>query len=426
MRILIKNGRVIDPANNIDKTCDILIEAGKIKTIARDINSTNAQKISASGNIVMPGLLDMHVHLREPGRQDKETVETAKKAAARGGVTSFLAMPNTNPPIDSAEHIELLKSIIKKDPPLNVFISAAITKGRKGKELTDLIKLKSKGAMAISDDGSSVDDTALFLKALNKAKANNILVICHCEDKTLSANGVVNLGLISTKMGLRGISKESEYRRIERDIDLAKKAKCRIHITHISCKESVEIIRKAKKSGLSITADVTPHHFALTEEAVVNFDTNMKMNPPLRGRDDVEAIRNGLRDGTIDAIASDHAPHTANEKNIEFEHAEFGVIGLETELSVAATELVQTGVLDWNGLIKKTSLNPARILGVRKGTLSVGADADIAIIDPDAEWVVQKERIVSKSKNLAFIGKRLRGEVICTICNGEIVYKHAG
>jgi dihydroorotase len=424
MKILIKNGHVIDPVNNIDGIYDILVENDKISEVAKNITTSADNIIDAADKIVMPGIVDMHVHLREPGREDKETITTGTMAALRGGVTSILAMPNTQPAIDCAENVELLKSIINKTAKANVFICAAITKERLGKELTDILKLKREGIVAISDDGSSVDNDELMLPALQKAKEQDILVISHCEDKLLSAGGAVNLGIISTRLGLRGIARESEYKRVERDLKLAEKAKARLHIAHVSCKESVELIAKAKKKGIKVTAEVTPHHFSLNEEAVLGFDTNMKMNPPLRNKDDLAALKEGLKNGIIDAIASDHAPHTENEKEIEFERAEFGVIGLETELAVSITELVKTGLLDWLDLAKKLCLNPARILGINKGTLGAGCDADILVVSPDKEWVVQKAEFVSKSKNSAFLGKKLTGAVEYTICNGRTAYKN--
>ncbi len=424
MKILIKNGRVIDPASNMDKVCDILVEDARISKVAARIQADAEEKIDATGKIVMPGLIDMHVHLREPGREDKETVFTGTKAALKGGVTSVLAMPNTLPAIDCPENVKLLKNIIQKTANAGVFITAAITKGRSGNELVDIAKLKKEGALALSDDGLSVESDELMLEAFKKAKAEGLLVICHCEDKSLTNNGVVNLGPTSTRLGLRGISNESEYKRVERDIKLAEKAGASLHIAHVSCKESVELIAKAKKRGVKVSAETAPHYFALSEEAVLGYDTNMKMNPPLRSQDDVCAIKQGLKEGVIDAIASDHAPHTENEKEIEFDRAEFGVIGLETELAVAVTELVQAGLLDWPDLVRKMALNPAKILGVDKGTLGIGCVADIIIVNPDKEWVVKKEGFVSKSKNSAFLGKRLKGVVEYTIVGGKIAYKN--
>ncbi len=400
-----------------------MLENGKISKVAKNISSAGTKTIDAKGKIVMPGLIDMHVHLREPGRQDKETIATGTLAAVKGGVTSVLAMPNTNPAIDCQESVELLKTVIQKSATATVFIAGAITVGRRGQNLADIAKLKAKGAIAISDDGASVDNDDLFLKALKKAKENRLLVICHSEDTALSKDGVVNLGITSTRMGLRGISCESEYKRVQRDVDLAKKAKTSIHIAHISCRESVEIVAEAKKKGVKVTAETAPHYFALTEEQVLGFDTNMKMNPPLRAREDVEAIKQGLRSGIIDVIASDHAPHTENEKDIEFERAAFGVIGLETELAVSITELLHSGILDWTALVKKLATNPAKILGIDKGTLGVGCDADIAVVSPHKEWLVEKKDIVSKSRNCAFIGRKLKGVVEYTICQGKIVYQ---
>ena len=423
MKLLIKNGRVVDPANNLDEICDILIENSKIFKVAKNIKIDADNTIDATGKIVIPGLVDMHVHLREPGREDKETVATGIQAGLCGGVTSVLAMPNTQPPIDCPENAQLLKEIIKKTAKANVFIAGAITRGRLGQELTDIARLKKEGAIAITDDGVSVESDPLMLKALKGAKEEDALVICHCEDKKLSGDGQVNLGIISTRMGLRGISKESEYKRVARDIELAGKTKAKVHIAHISCKESVELIAKAKRNGVNVTCEATPHHFTLDEEMVLGFDTNFKMNPPLRNKDDVVAIKQGLSDGTIDAIASDHAPHTENEKEIEFERAEFGVIGLETELAAAITELIHAGLFDWPELVRKISYNPAQILGLKKGTLCEGSDADIAIINPQKEWTVTKEKLVSKSKNSAFLGKTLKGVVEYTICGGKVAYK---
>lgn len=422
MKILIKNGRVIDPSNNRDEIIDVFVEGSVISKIAKDIKCKADTLIDATDKLIIPGLVDLHVHLREPGREDKETVFTATKAALKAGVTTVLAMPNTVPAMDSVEHIALLQEVIKKSAQANVLICASITKERLGKEVTQIAELKKIGAVAISDDGASIDNEEVLFQALKKAKEENMLVSCHCEDKALSNNGVVNLGFTSTRLGLRGISKESEYKRITRDIHLAEKAAAALHIAHVSAQESVEIIARAKKKGIKVTCEVTPHHFSLSEEAVLDYDTNKKMNPPLRGKGDVEAMRQGLKDGTIDCIASDHAPHTENEKDIEFERAEFGVIGLETALAAAITELIESGLLDWPELVRKVSLNPAKILGIDRGTLSVGQAADIVVVDPKREWEVEKKSFVSKSKNSAFLGKKLKGIVEYTICNGKVAY----
>ncbi|MBU0878389.1 MAG: dihydroorotase, partial [Candidatus Omnitrophica bacterium] len=364
MKLLIKGGRVIDPANNLDGVLDILVENGKIFRIAKGIEDRASRVIDARDKIVMPGLIDMHVHLRQPGREDKETVASGTAAALKGGVTSCLAMPNTEPAIDCVENVELLKSIIRKSAQIDVFLAAAITKGRLGKELVDVAGLEKHGVVVITDDGASVDDDKLMFSALKKAKAENVLVICHCEDKVLSQGGVVNFGFTSTRLGLRGIPKESEYRRVARDIELARKTNARVHIAHLSCSESVELVASAKKKGLKVTAETAPHYFSLNEEAVLGFDTNMKINPPLRSKNDMIGIRQGLKEGVIDVIASDHAPHTECDKDIEFERAEFGVIGLETELSAAITELVKPGLLSWPELVNRMAYKPAKILGI--------------------------------------------------------------
>jgi len=418
-KLLIKGARVIDPANNLDEVADILIEGSVISKVSRSIGGCE-KIIDATGKIAIPGLVDMHVHLREPGREDKENICSGTKAALRGGVTSILAMPNTDPAMDSSSHISILKKAVEKSAKANVFVCGAITKDRCGQELAQIDKFRDLGVVAISDDGYSVESEELMLEALKLSKESGLLVVCHCEDKTLSAGGVVNRGFTSTRLGLKGISSESEYKRIERDIRLAKKSGAPLHIAHVSCRESVEIIAKAKKEGMEITCETAPHYFALSEKCVLGYDTNFKMNPPLRSEEDMLAVREGLRDGTIDAIASDHAPHTENEKDIEFERAEFGVIGLQTELAVSITQLINGQILTWPELVKKLCLNPSLILKIAKGTLGTGRDADIAIIDPQKEWTVNKENLLSKSKNSAFLGEKLKGAVEYTICLGKV------
>ncbi|MBM3247807.1 MAG: dihydroorotase [Candidatus Omnitrophica bacterium] len=422
MKILIKNGHIVDPANKIDDIRDILIENDKISQVAKAIDTKSDKIIDAKDKIVIPGLVDMHVHLREPGREDEETVFSGTKAALKGGITSVLAMPNTEPAMDSVENIKKLKDIINKTAQANVFICGAITIGRSGKELTDISQLKKEGAIAITDDGASVDDEILFLKQLKNSAQEKILVICHSEDKLLSNNGVVNLGVISTILGLRGSPKEAEYKRVERDINLAEKAGAAVHIAHVSCKESVGIIAQAKKKGISVSCETATHYFSLDEELLMGYDTNLKINPPLRTKSDIAAIKQGLKDGTIDCIASDHAPHTQNEKEIEFDRAEFGKIGLESSLAVSVTELIKTKILTWTQLVEKLCLNPARILQIDKGTLGEGKDADITIVSTDKEFIIRREEILSKSKNSPFIGKKFTGKVEYTIFAGKIAY----
>jgi dihydroorotase len=426
MSTIIRQGRTISFGNNQECINDILIEHGQISGIADVISAKAENIIDAKGCIVMPGAVDIHVHLREPGREDKETIASATRAALRGGISSLLAMPNTSPCIDSPQAAGLLQKRISKTAHANVYIAGTITKNRKGYAIVDFAGLKGKGAVAFTDDGSSVEDEKVLLKAFTAASKLDALIICHCEDIMLADAGAVNKGIISTRMGLRGISKESEYKRVERDIQLARSVGARIHIAHVSCQESVDIIRNAKTEGTQVTAETCPHYISLCEDDVADFDTNKKMNPPLRSARDRDALKKAIQDGTIDVLASDHAPHTESEKDIEFERAAFGVIGLETMLSVAVTELVSTGLIDFKRLAELCAEAPARILGIQKGRLIKGADADITILRPDAEWVVEKSDIRSKSKNSPFIGRTLKGRIEHTILGGEIVYSAPG
>ncbi len=418
--MIITNGRIIDPANKRDEISDILIKGSKIERVAKNIKAGKEETIDAKGKIVIPGIIDMHVHLREPGREDNETVLSGTKAAIAGGITSVCAMPNTYPIMDSIKTLNALNNIIKRDSSTNTYIISAITEERKGQKLVDIKGMKSKGIVAISDDGGSVQDNKIMQKALKKAREEDVLVISHCEDKTLSGKGVVNEGIVATKLGLRPISRKSEYAFVERDIDLAKKYKARLHIAHVSCKESVDIIRKAKKNGVNVTAEATPHHFNLTDTCCETYDTRTKMSPPLRSKSDVDAIKEALKDGTIDIIASDHAPHGKHEKEIVFERAAFGIIGLETSLALSIMALVDTKKISWNRLVELISLNPARILNLKKkGRLSPGCDADITIIDPNKRWTYKKETIVSKSKNSPFIDWQFKGKAVAAIVGGK-------
>ena len=422
-KYLIKGGKVIDPANKINAVLDIFVSGGKIEKIGKDLSVKSGEVIDAKGKIVAPGFVDMHVHLREPGREDEETVSTGSRAAIRGGFTGILCMPNTDPAIDDPGTIKALKEIIAKDALCRVFITGAITENRAGKKLTDFEKLKKEGVIALSDDGSPVQDDNIMEKALEQAKSASILLIEHCEDLELSAGGVMNKSFISTKTGLKGIPVESESNAIKRDLDIAGKLSACIHIAHVSCKESVDLIRKAKKRGVAVTAETAPHYFTLTDECCVTYDTNTKMNPPLRGREDVEAIKKGLADGTIDVIATDHAPHTDSEKDVEFDYAPFGIIGLETALALGVTELVENKILSWDELIMKLSANPAKILKIDGGSLSEGRPADIVIIEPDKEYVFKKDSIESKSKNSPFIDWKIKGKVISVFVGGSIIMK---
>ena len=420
MKYLIKGGRVVDPKNKIDEVMDVLISEAKVEKVARDIKNSGAKIIDAKGKIVAPGLIDMHVHLREPGREDKETVRTGTEAAIAGGITTVCCMPNTEPSIDTPARVGLLRQIIKNDAVSNVLIIGAITQNREGKKPVDMQKMKRQGAVAFSDDGNSIADEKVMLGALKEAKKHAFVLIEHCEDKEISAKGVVNEGIIATKLGLRPVAKRSEFERVARNIELAKKADTGLHIAHVSCAESVDFIRQAKKKGIKVTAEVTPHHFSLADECCVTYDTNLKTNPPLRSKADVEAIKKALADGTIDAIASDHAPHGKHEKDTVFDLAEFGMIGLETSLALSIC-LVEEKLISWTRLIELMSLNPAKVLGVNsKGHLSKGADADIVIIDPQIQWTYKANSIKSKSKNSPFIDWQFKGKAVCAIVGGAL------
>jgi dihydroorotase len=350
-------------------------------------------------------------------------VRTGSRAAIRGGFTSVLCMPNTVPAIDKEDIIKSLKEIIARDALCNILIAAAITEGRAGQKLTDFDKLKKEGIVAISDDGSPIRVNKVMQEALGRSKEAGLLLIEHCEDPTLSSGGVMNSGFVSMKLGLKGMPANAEYEAVGRNLELAKKALARIHIAHVSTKESVELIRRAKKAGAAVTAETAPHYFTLTDECCASYDTNTKMNPPLRAKEDVDAVKKGLIDGTIDAIVTDHAPHTDSEKDVEFDCAPFGIIGLETALSLSATELVDKNIFSWDELITKLSLNPAKILGLAGGNLSEGSPADITIIDPDKEYLFKKEQIESKSKNSPFVGWKLKGKVSAVFVKGVIVMR---
>ena len=425
MKILIKNGHVVDPVNKLDGEYDILIEDGKISSVAKGIKAAGAEVSDAAGKIVAPGLIDMHTHLREPGREDEETLLSASRAAVKGGFTAVCAMPNTTPPCDNQGVVGFIVGEGKRIGLCNIYVIGAITKGRKGEELSEMGELHDAGVVALSDDGDSVDNSEIMRLALEYASMLKLTVIGHCEDKQLSRDGVMNESFISTLLGLKGRPAVSEYTRISRDIELCGMTRGKLHVAHVSARRSVELIRDAKKRGINVTAETCPHYFTLTDEAVKTsgFDTNMKMNPPLRTADDRDAIRAGIKDGTIDCIATDHAPHTEDEKDREFDAAPFGIIGLETALSLAIMELIDTKTLTWSELIERMSSNPARILGLNKGNLTVGADADIVIIDHQKKWLVTKEALESKSKNTPFLGKTLKGIAVMTITGGRVTYR---
>ncbi|RKY42150.1 MAG: dihydroorotase [Candidatus Makaraimicrobium thalassicum] len=421
MSILIKGGRIIDPMQKKDSPGDILIEKGEIARIGGAIKAEHVTIIHAEGKIVAPGFVDMHTHLREPGREDQETIETGLSAAVSGGFTTVSAMPNTEPPCDSQAHVKFLLERAMEAGLANILPVGTITKKREGERITEMGELKDAGCLAVSDDGDAVGDAGLLRRAMEYASMVGLLVISHCEDKALSAGGVMNEGYRATVLGLAPIPAEAENTIIERDIQLAELTGTRLHIAHVSTSAGVEIIRGAKTRGVRVTAEVTPHHFTLTDEALKTYDTNLKVNPPLRSAQDVEALKKGLKDGTIDVIATDHAPHLENEKEKEFDYAPFGMIGLETALPLSAMGLIDEGYLDWPGLIRKLSTNPSSILGYDRGTLKQGAAADIVIIDPGKEWSYTREGIRSRSSNSPFIGWRMRSAVTDVIAGGRIV-----
>ena len=421
MDILIKNGRVIDPANKVDRVTSILISEDKIEKIGNiEKNKLSGVKIiDAKNKIVIPGIIDIHTHLREPGHEEEETIATGTRSAATGGVTSIFCMPNTHPVIDNQTTVEFILLKAKNEGIVNVFPVGAITKGLSGEDLTEIGELRKAGVVSISDDGNPVMDALVMRRALEYAKMFDLPVIAHCEDKNLSEDGVMNESYTSTLLGLRGIPNESEDVMVARDIILASLTGGHLHIAHVSTKGSVELIRQAKRNKIPVSCEACPHHFTLTDEMVKTYDTNTKVNPPLRTEEDVREIIKGLRDGTIDCIASDHAPHTEEEKNKEYDLAPFGIIGLETLLPLTITYLVKTKKLSLMDAVMKFTSNPKKIFKLDRGTLTPGSKADITIIDINAEYVIKN--FVSKSKNSPFLGKRLQGFAVTTIVNGKII-----
>ncbi|ABQ26047.1 dihydroorotase [Geotalea uraniireducens] len=423
MNLLIKGGRVVDPSQNIDDTMDLLVEDGRIKEIGKGLKApAGAEIIDAAGLLVTPGLIDMHVHLRDPGLEYKEDIVTGTRAAAAGGFTSVACMPNTKPVNDNKAITSYIVNKAAKEALVNVFPVGSITQGSKGESLAEMGELKESGCVAVSDDGRPVVNGELMRRALEYAKGMGIMVISHSEELALVGEGVMNEGFTATELGLKGIPWAAEDVAVARDVYLAEFTDSPLHIAHISTSGSVRIIRNAKARGVKVTCETAPHYFSLTDDAVRGYNTNAKMNPPLREAADVAAIKAGLADGTIDAIATDHAPHHLDEKDLEFNLALNGIVGLETSLPLSL-QLVEEGVVDLKVLLEKMTCNPAKILGIDRGTLKVGAAADITVIDPDREWLVAAEKLASKSKNSPFIGRKMKGAAVYTVVGGKVVYK---
>jgi dihydroorotase len=428
MKWLLKGGRLVDPSQNLDERMDILIENGKIIETGENLyksgrSATESLKtLDLKGLVVVPGLIDMHTHLREPGFEYKETIRSGCEAAAAGGFTSIACMPNTKPVNDTRSVTEFIKRQAAVCNLANVYPIASVSVGAEGSCLAEFMDLKNAGAVAFSDDGKPVMDSALMRRALEYASSLGVPIISHCEDTNLSSGGSMNEGPVSTELGLQGIPCISEDIMVARDIIIAGYTNTILHIAHVSTAGAVQLIRSAKKKGIKVTAETAPHYFILTDNAARDFDTYAKVNPPLRSIADVEAVKEGLKDGTIDAIASDHAPHASTDKEVEFEYAASGLTGLETSLSLGL-ELVADGYLSLNQLIVKMSMNPAKILNIAKGTLKTGSDADITVIDLKKNWTVDRGRLLSKGKNTPFHGWTLTGKAVITIVGGKITYQ---
>ena len=419
MELLIKNARVVSPADGINSKADILVRDGKIAAIGENLSS-DGEVIGADGLYAIPGLVDMHVHLRDPGQTHKEDILSGCRAAAAGGVTSLLAMPNTSPVTDNPETVKYILDKAK-GADARVYVAASITKGLKSEEPTDLAALKAAGAVGLSDDGRPVENTKYLSDAMKLAPKLGMTVVAHCEDLFLADGGKINQGEVSEKLGVKGIPAAAEDCGTAREIALAAAENVPVHICHVSTKTSVALVRDAKRRGVKVTAETAPHYFSLTEKELLSRDADFRMNPPLRTAEDVEAITEGLLDGTLDCIATDHAPHAPEEK-ADFAAAPNGSIGMETSLAVGITYLVKTGILPFDELVKKMSVNPAKILGISAGTLSVGAPADIALVDLDEKWTVDVEKLHGKSKNTPFKGMTLTGRVRKAILDGSVVY----
>lgn len=423
MRILIKNGHIVDPDTKKNETADLFIEEGIIKKVGAKLKVKADKVIDAKDCYVMPGLIDLHVHLRDPGQEYKEDILTGARAAARGGFTTILAMPNTKPVIDCKTRVEYVHHKAEAQALIHVLQVGAITKGQKGEELADIREMAEAGIPALSEDGKSVMNGQLYREAMLLAKELNIPILAHCEDRDMVQNGCMNEDEKAAELGLKGISNAVEDTIAARDIILAKDTGARLHLCHCSTKSSVVMIRLAKQEGLSVTGEVCPHHFTLSTEDIVRDDPNYKMNPPLRRREDVEALREGLKNDIMDVISTDHAPHSAEEKSGSMKDAPFGIVGLETSIALTYTELVEPGILTPMQMAEKMSYNPAKIIGLDRGSLAEGKAADVVIIDPKTEYTINPAEFQSKGRNTPFGGKKVKGKAVVTICDGKIVWE---
>lgn len=424
MKILIKGGRVIDPATKTDAMMDVLISEGKIFKVEKGIKDKADREIDANGCLVMPGFIDLHVHLRDPGFEEKETIETGTKAAARGGYTTILAMPNTKPVVDNADVVNYVHNKAKNFSGVNVLQIGAVTKGQKGEEVSDIREMVKAGSPAISEDGKSVMNTAVYREAMKIAKEEGIPVFAHCEDAYLAGSGMINEGPKAKELGYPGIANEVEDTIVARDIMLAKAVGVKLHLCHCSTRDSVLMLKYAKSEDIAVTGEACPHHFTLCEEDILEDDPNYKMNPPLRAKEDLEAIRRGLKDDIIDVIATDHAPHAPYEKGISIKKSPFGIVGLETSASLTYSELVLKEGLTLMQMAEKMSYNPAKVIGIDKGSLEVGKIADVVIFDPRKVYTIDAGKFAGKSRNTPFHGRKVTGQVMITISSGEVIYEN--
>ncbi len=423
-RVLIQNGRLIDPANGVDTVTDLLIDDFHVQQIGSIDEPGDCDRvIDATGKIVSPGLIDLHVHFREPGDEEEETIASGSAAAVAGGFTSVVCMPNTNPPIDEATRVEFIHRMGRQACKTFIYVMGALTRERAGKELSEMGLMAQAGAIGFTDDGSGVQDAAVMLRAMKYASMFDMVVSQHCQDESLAGNGVMNAGYNATVLGLPGMDPLAEEMMLWRDVQLAKKTGARYHVQHISTAGAVKIVRQAKAEGISVTCEAAPHHLLLTEEAIADYDTNYKVNPPLRSQADVDALKQAIADGIIDALATDHAPHLQSEKELEFLTAPCGIASLECALPLYIKALLEPGIVDWSAMLAMLTWRPAQILKVDKGKLGVGDRADVTLIDPEAEWTIDADRFYSKSRNCPYHGWKVKGKVTHTLVAGELRYQ---